>query len=226
MKSYESLGFFDFEDFVEELTDEQLFAINGGSCAGGSPSGGYGPTGGGSCSGGYNPGPSNPTYGGSCGGGGAVTPSNPYPTPTSACGGGYNSPNNEISKQLAYTRIEESWVPEVGIVTGNISQSCWTKNNKLTISNFGIFSHKNHVSVDSYIFKGEITLIINGVEKEKKTIAPPTGSNIWDGTKDYIGDVTFDTYIPNSGDVQIKTDIDMFINHAFVNFDSSTQKLR
>ena len=98
MKSYESLGFFDFEDFVEELTDEQLFAINGGSCAGGAPSGGHEPTGGGSCGGGYNPsynpGPSNPPsppmYGGSCGGGGAVTPSNPYPTPTSACGGGYN----------------------------------------------------------------------------------------------------------------------------------------
>ena len=30
MHNYESLGFFDFEDFIEELTDEQLFAINGG----------------------------------------------------------------------------------------------------------------------------------------------------------------------------------------------------
>ena len=54
MHNYESLGFFDFEDFVEELTDEQLFAINGGSCAGGAPSGGHGPTGGGSCGGGYD----------------------------------------------------------------------------------------------------------------------------------------------------------------------------
>jgi len=142
MNNYESLGFFDFEDFVEELTEEQLLTVNGGGCGGGVSS--------------YTP-PSPPTYGGGCSGGGAITPSNPYPTPTSSCGGGYNSSNKEISKQLAYTRVTESYVPEVGIVTGNISQSCWTKNNKLTISNFGIFSHKNHVSVDSYIFKGEIT---------------------------------------------------------------------
>ena len=92
MNEFESLGFFDFEDFVEELTDEQLFAINGGSCAGGAPSGGHGPTGGGSCSGGYNSGSSNPTYGGSCGGGGAITSSYPVPT-TSTCGGGCQSPS-------------------------------------------------------------------------------------------------------------------------------------
>ena len=27
MNEFESLGFFDFEDFVEELTDEQLFVV-------------------------------------------------------------------------------------------------------------------------------------------------------------------------------------------------------
>ena len=211
MKNYESLGFFDFEDFTEELTDEQLFAINGGGCGGGAPI--------------YTP-PTPPTYAGGCSGGGAVTPSNPYPTPTSSCGGGNNSANNKISKQLAYTRVMESLVPDVGIVTENISQNCWTKNNKLTISNFGIFSHKNHVSVDSYKFTGKITLIIDGIEKETKKIDPPTGNNIWDGTKDYIGNVTFDTYIPNYGNVQIKTDIDMVINNASVDFAPKTQTLR
>ena len=111
MNEFESLGFFDFEDFVEELTDEQLFAINGGSCAGGAPSGGYGPTGGGSCGGGYNPGPSNPTYGGSCGGGGAVTPSNPYPTPTPACGGGYH-PNayDNMKKSIKENIVRKKYI--------------------------------------------------------------------------------------------------------------------
>lgn len=107
MKSYESLGFFDFEDFVEELTDEQLFAINGGSCAGGAPSGGHGPTGGGSCGGGYNP-TSTPHYGGSCGGGGAVTPSNPVPT--TSCNGGYNPPKLPNNDRVDDYTNPETWL--------------------------------------------------------------------------------------------------------------------
>lgn len=39
MNEFKSFGFFDFEDFVTELSDEQLIAVNGGSCgAGGSSS--------------------------------------------------------------------------------------------------------------------------------------------------------------------------------------------
>lgn len=70
MSRYEELGFFDFEDFVEELNEEELFSVNGGACGAGSS---------------YNP---TPHYGGSCAGGGAVTPS--YP---SSCGGGYTPPS-------------------------------------------------------------------------------------------------------------------------------------
>ena len=70
MNRYEELGFFDFEDFVEELNEEELFYVNGGACGAGSS---YSPT---------------PYYGGSCAGGGAVTPS--YP---SSCGGGYTPPS-------------------------------------------------------------------------------------------------------------------------------------
>lgn len=73
MNEFESLGFFDFEDFVSEMSDEQLIAVNGGSCGGG---------------GSYTP-PSTSRYCGSCSGGGAVTSSNPTPTPT--CGGGSSS---------------------------------------------------------------------------------------------------------------------------------------
>ena len=98
MNEFESLGFFDFEDFVEELTDEQLFAINGGSCAGGAPSGGYGPTGGGSCGGGYNP---------SCGGGNSTS----YPTPTSGCGGGVNPPTTYAGQCAGGSPSGPSYIP-------------------------------------------------------------------------------------------------------------------
>ena len=214
MHNYESLGFFDFEDFVEELTDEQLFAINGGSCAGGAPSGGHGPTGGGSCGGGYNPsynpGPSNPP---SC------------PTPTSSCGGGYM--NNTILVTSSFSRTTHSHVENVGVVTDDIKQTCFTdKNNKLTINNFGLFCQKDASGVDSYTFGGKIKLIINGEVRESKFITPPTGSNIWDGTRDFIGTVTFDTLIPNYGSIQIQTDIDMVINNASVDFLPKTQTLR
>ena len=36
MNRYEELGFFDFEDFVEELNEEELFSVNGGACGEGS----------------------------------------------------------------------------------------------------------------------------------------------------------------------------------------------
>ena len=77
MNEFESLGFFDFEDFVTEMTDEQLIAVNGGACAGG---GAVTPS--------YTP-----HSWGTCSGGGAVTPSNPVPVPSTSCGGGYNSSN-------------------------------------------------------------------------------------------------------------------------------------
>ena len=80
MSRYDELGFFDFEDFVEELNEEELFSVNGGACGAGSS---------------YNP---TPHYGGSCAGGGAVTPSKPYTPPTPTCGGGYtNTSNNQGS---------------------------------------------------------------------------------------------------------------------------------
>ena len=97
MNNYESLGFFDFEDFVEELTDEQLFAINGGGCGGGFSGGGHGPTGGGGCSGGSPSGGYGPTGGGSCGGGynpSSKTPS--VPTIPSCGGGAYHSPSKQV----------------------------------------------------------------------------------------------------------------------------------
>lgn len=114
MHNYESLGFFDFEDFVEELTDEQLFAINGGACAGGAPSGGHGPTGGGSCGGGFNPGSTTPTYAGQCSGGGAVTPS--YPTPTSGCGGGYNPPKSPNNDEKNGNKIDDYTNPDTWLI--------------------------------------------------------------------------------------------------------------
>lgn len=36
MSRYDELGFFDSEDFVEELSEEELFSVNGGACGAGS----------------------------------------------------------------------------------------------------------------------------------------------------------------------------------------------
>ena len=96
MNKYEGLGFFDFEDFVEELNEEELFAVNGGACSGGGASTSSSPSSvphySGSCSGGGASTPSStpsvPHYSGGCSGGGAVTTSRPY-NPTPSCGGGY-----------------------------------------------------------------------------------------------------------------------------------------
>ncbi len=218
MNRYEELGFFDFEDFVEELNEEELFSVNGGACGAGSS---------------YNP---TPHYGGSCAGGGAVTPS--YP---SSCGGGYAPPstppkpycsggypsNNSISVQTSYTKSKQSWVENVGIVTENIQQSCYTdRDNKLTVASFGLFTKKNSVGVDSYLFSGTITLEIDGKKIETKTITAPSGVNLWNTGYDYIGDVKFDTTIPTSGSVKIITDIDMAVNKAGINFASHEIVLR
>ena len=90
MNEFESLGFFDFEDFVTEMTDEQLIAVNGGACAGG-----------GAVT------PSTPHYSGGCSGGGALTsspksPSYSYPTPTTSCGGGRLPPQQICSNPSDY----------------------------------------------------------------------------------------------------------------------------
>lgn len=96
MNEFESLGFFDFEDFVTEMTDEQLIAVNGGSCAGG-----------GAVT------PSTPSYTphswGTCSGGGALTPSNPVPVPTTSCGGGYNG-NNISQREDAIDRTDNEYI--------------------------------------------------------------------------------------------------------------------
>lgn len=100
MNRYEELGFFDFEDFVEELNEEELFYVNGGACGAGSS---YSPTPhyGGSCAGGGAVTPSTPHYFGGCSGGGVTSsprsPSYSYPTPSTSCGGGsINLPPQQI----------------------------------------------------------------------------------------------------------------------------------
>lgn len=90
MNKYEELGFFDFEDYIEELNEEELFCVNGGACSGG-----------GAVT------PSVPHYSGSCSGGGAVTPSMPYnPSPT--CGGGYNSNNQGSFKYILNNTVKNA----------------------------------------------------------------------------------------------------------------------
>lgn len=210
MNEFESLGFFDFEDFVTEMTDEQLIAVNGGACAGG-----------GAVT------PSTPSYTphswGTCSGGGALTPSTPVPVPSTSCGGGYNS---QINKQSSFSKNLHSLVPEVGWITALFKQSSYTTNGKLTVANFGLFANKNNVSVEGYIFFGKISLVLNGRIAETKYIERPSGSNIWDGNYDYIGNVTFNSNIPSYGSVKIISDIDMIVNGAGCDFSKNETILR
>lgn len=193
------------------LSYEELLKVNGrGSTPSGGTTGPTGPTGGG--------------YG-TCAGGGAITSGNG--SGSSSSGGSQNN-NSQIQTTVNYSKASYALVEGVGFVTESIQQGCYTdKNNKLTVSNMAAFSGANNTSsVDNYTFYGNVTLIIDGYEVETKTITAPSGSNVWDGTYDYIGNVTFDTPIPTYGSVEIKSDIDMLINHASVNFATNTSKLR
>ena len=165
------------------LSYEQLLQVNG---AGGSSSGGGGPSGPSgnltdrgypSSTEGYNTNNSNNS-----------TSSNNSPNAPS-----YS--NTKIQTTIDYSKTSYAVVEGVGLVSESIKQGCYTdSNNKLTVSNMGLFSDKNNTSsVDSYEFFGEITLVIDGREVETKQITTPSGSNIWDGNYDYIGNVTFDT---------------------------------
>ena len=126
-----------------------------------------------------------------------------------------------------YSKLSYALIEGVGFVAESIKQGYFVdENNQLSVTNCGSFSQKNNITVDSYVFYGEITLILDGEKKETKVITVPKEDRIWDGTYDYIGAVTFDTQIPNFGSVQIETDIDMLINNASVNFVKDQMTLR
>ena len=201
------------------LSYEQLLQVNG---AGGSSSGGGGPSGpsGNLTDRGY---PSSTE--------GYNTNSSTNSNNSSSSNNSPNAPsysNTKIQTTIDYSKTSYAVVEGVGLVSESIKQGCYTdSNNKLTVSNMGLFSDKNNTSsVDSYEFFGEITLVIDGREVETKQITTPSGSNIWDGNYDYIGNVTFDTTIPSYGSVEIKSNIDMLVNNSAINFATNTNKLR
>ena len=187
-----------------------------------------------SCGGSFNGGSGTSVSYGNCGGGTIPISNN--------CGGGYTGSGSSytssdcgaagdkanIQTTVGYSKLSHALVEGVGFVSENIQQGCYTdSNNILTVSNMGFFSGKdNSASVESYNFFGEITLILNGREIETKRISPPNGSNVWNGDYEYIGNVTFDTPIPNYGSVEIKSNIDMSVNNAFVNFATNVNKIR
>ena len=126
-----------------------------------------------------------------------------------------------------YSKLSYALIEGVGFVAESIKQGYFVdEKNQLSVTNCGSFSQRNNISVDSYVFYGEITLILDGEKKETKVITVSKEDRIWDGTYDYIGAVTFDTQIPNFGSVQIETDIDMLINNASVNFVKDQMTLR
>ena len=75
-------------------------------------------------------------------------------------------------KRIGKGKKHYAVVEGVGLESESIKQGCYTdSNNKLTVSNMGLFSDKkNTSSVDSYEFFGEITLVIDGREVETKQI--------------------------------------------------------
>ena len=209
-------GTFSESDF-SVLNYEQLLQVNG---AGGGSGGGGG--------GGGQPSPSSSSSSSSSNSGNLSDRG--YPSSTDYNAGNYTNSgsNSKIQTTINYSKASYASVEGVGLVAETIKQGCYTDDNKkLTVSNTGLFSGKNNSSsIDSYKFGGEITLIIDGKEVESKYITSSYGDKIWDGDYDYIGNVTVDTPIPDYGSVEIKSNIDMSVNGASVEFNSNTSKLR
>ncbi len=85
MKKYEYFGIYDFEDFAEELNEQELLFVNGGSCGGG-------------CGGSFSP-TSTPT--------GPTSPSTPTSPVQGQCGGFTPVSQNEQSGN-GYPKINEN----------------------------------------------------------------------------------------------------------------------
>lgn len=223
MNRYEELGFFDFEDFVEELNEEELFSVNGGACGAGSS---YSPT---------------PYYGGSCAGGGAVTPS--YP---SSCGGGYTPPSTPLAcgggmppsapDPIKYKSESSSkWSPVFiegvpGVATSSFTTNAGlNKEGKVEVSALANFSAKN--CVDTSSFYGSVSLVVDGKVVETKAYSQDTSAAIWDARYDRVGTTTFDYNIYNAKSVQIVSDVDLKITsnglgNTIVNYSPTTVVLR
>ena len=219
MNEFENLGFFDFEDFVSELSDEQLIAVNGGACGGG-----------GAVT------PSTPHYSGSCSGGGAVTsspsPSYSYPTPSGACGGGYISNRNSIpyvseeSSKYQYICIEGVGVNGVSLMTTNAGLN---SKGQIEVTALGNFIGKNLVDASSFF--GRASLVVDGKVVETKAYGKDTVHTMWDGNYSRVGMATFDYNISNAKSIQIISDVDLKITsyglgNTIVNYSPTTVVLR
>ena len=125
-----------------------------------------------------------------------------------------------------YTKIDKTFCERapvfsisegVGIGASTIKVNCYTDSDgRLNVSALGLYSGKNNISVDSYHFGGNVTLIVNGEKKESKNLYKPEYSFLYDGTYDYIGTASFETNFNYNDKIEILSDIGLVVNNGYV----------
>jgi len=178
------------EEGFEELDETALLNVNGGACTG-SSSGGCTSYSGGSSSGSSS---SSTVYSGECTGTGNIS-----------------SNGNDGSVpyiKTDYPVYSIGWAEGLGLCVGSVikTTSGINKNGVLSISATGYFSAKNNV--ESYNFCGNADLIIDGKVVETKKYSTVENA-CYDANGSYVGVIDFDTKIPTTGSVSIRSDIDL-----------------
>ena len=108
------------------------------------------------------------------------------------------------------------YIPSEGVGDGNaLVQTTYysDENGKLNVSTSSSYSDRfNRESVSECEYFGNVTLLKDGKEVEKKPIIRPDCDIVYDSRFDYIGTATFDYPIDSYSNYSIKSDIDLVVN--------------
>lgn len=184
------------EEGFEELDETALLNVNGGACTGSSSSGSS-----------YSGGCTSYSGGSSSGSGSSST------VYSGECTGTGNISSNGNDGSVPYIKTDYpvysiGWAEGLGLCVGSVikTTSGINKNGVLSISATGYFSAKNNV--ESYNFCGNADLIIDGKVVETKKYSTVENA-CYDANGSYVGVIDFDTKIPTTGSVSIRSDIDL-----------------
>ena len=112
--------------------------------------------------------------------------------------------------------LKHVYIPIEGVCYGNVSvQTTYfsDENGNLNVSTSSSYSDRfNRESVSEYEYFGNVTLLKDGKEVEKKPIIRPEGDIVYDSRYDYIGTATFDYPIDSYSNYSIKSDINLVVN--------------
>ena len=108
------------------------------------------------------------------------------------------------------------YIPSEGVGDGNaLVQTTYysDENGKLNVSTSSSYSDRfNRESISECEYFGNVTLLKDGKEVEKKPIIRPDCDIVYDSRFDYIGTATFDYPIDSYSNYSIKSDIDLVVN--------------